>query len=61
MPQTNNFKLQLFKLVEDMGLKLLHRGPLEWHYLRNKFNENLPRGSKVISGGHTHTHTQTDW
>jgi hypothetical protein len=63
MPQTNNFKLQLFKLVEDMGLKLLHRGPLEWHYVRTKFHENLPRGSKVISGGHTdtHTHTETYW
>jgi hypothetical protein len=31
----------------------LLRGPLEWHYLRTKFHENLPRGPKVISGGHT--------
>jgi hypothetical protein len=36
-----------------MGLKLLHRGPLEWHYLRYKFHENLSRGSEVISGGQT--------
>jgi hypothetical protein len=34
-----------------MGLKILHRGPLEWHYLRTKFPENLPRGSEVISRG----------
>jgi len=33
----------------------LHRGPLEWHYLRTKFHENLPSGSKVISGGHSQT------
>jgi hypothetical protein len=31
----------------------LCRGPLEWHYLRTKFNENLSRGSKVISEGPT--------
>jgi hypothetical protein len=37
-----------------MGFKLLHRGPLEWHYLPTKFHENLPSGSKVISGGYTH-------
>jgi hypothetical protein len=45
--------LNHFKMVKDMGLKLLHRGPLEWHYLRTKFHEDLPGGSKVISGGHT--------
>jgi hypothetical protein len=44
--------LNHFKTVEDMALKLLHRGPLEWHYLRAKFHQNLPSGSKVISGGH---------
>jgi hypothetical protein len=42
-----------------MGLKLLHRSPFEWHYLRTKFHEILPSGSKVISGGHTDR--QTDW
>jgi hypothetical protein len=31
----------------------LNRGPLEWHYLSTKFHENLPIGSKVISGGQT--------
>jgi hypothetical protein len=36
-----------------MGLKLLHRGLLEWHYLRTKFHEILPSSSKVISGGQT--------
>jgi hypothetical protein len=40
-------------MVEDMGLKLLHRGPLEWHYFPTKYHENLQSGSKVISGGHT--------
>jgi hypothetical protein len=34
----------------------LHRGPLEWHYLRTKFHENLPSGSEVITGG---AHKQT--
>jgi hypothetical protein len=35
--------------------KLLHRGPLEWHYLHTKYHENPPNGSKVISGTHTST------
>jgi hypothetical protein len=33
-----------------MGLKILHRGPLEWHYLHTKFHEIVPSGSKVTSG-----------
>jgi hypothetical protein len=45
--------LSNFKTVKAMGLKIMHQGPLEWHYLLTKFNENLPSGSKVISGGHT--------
>jgi hypothetical protein len=55
--------LNNFKMTEAIRSKLLHRGPLEWHYLRTKFHENLQNGSKVISGGHTdtHTHTQTYW
>jgi hypothetical protein len=40
-------------MVEDMGLKLLHRGHLEWQHLPTKFHEHPPIGSKVISGGHT--------
>jgi hypothetical protein len=40
-----------FKTVEDMGLKLLLRGFLEWLYLHTKFYENLPSGSKAIRGG----------
>jgi hypothetical protein len=40
-------------MIEAMGLKMLHRGPFEWHYLRTKFHENLPTGSKVISGVNT--------
>jgi hypothetical protein len=35
-------------MIEAMGLKILHRGSLEWHYLRTKFHENLPGGSKAI-------------
>jgi hypothetical protein len=46
------------KDIEAMGLKLLHRGTLEWRYLRTKFHENLQSGSKVISGGHRGTQTE---
>jgi hypothetical protein len=35
------------------NLLLLHRGPLEWHYLRTKFSDNLTSDSEVISGGQT--------
>jgi hypothetical protein len=42
-------------MVEDMGLKLLHRGPLEWNYLRTKFHENLLSGSKLLVGTHRQT------
>jgi hypothetical protein len=42
-----------------MGLKLLHLGPLEWHYRCTKFHENLQNGSKLISGGHTYRRTDT--
>jgi hypothetical protein len=64
MPPTA-LNLSHFKMVEDMGLKLLHRGPLEWQHLGTKFYETLPSGSKVITGGHidrqtdTHTYTHT--
>jgi hypothetical protein len=44
--------LSNFKMIEAMGLKLLHRGPLEWH-LHTKFHENLPGSSEVITGGHS--------
>jgi hypothetical protein len=40
-------------MIEAMGLKLLHRGPIELHYLHIKFHENLPSSLKVISGGQT--------
>jgi hypothetical protein len=50
-------RLNHFKIVEDIGLKLLHQGHLEWQHLPTKFHENPPIGSKVISGG---GHTQTD-
>jgi hypothetical protein len=56
-----NLNLNNFKLIEAKGLKILHRDPLEWHYFRTKFHENLPSGSKVISGGRTDRHRQPFW
>jgi hypothetical protein len=53
----NRFNLNNFKIIGALGLELLHRGPLEWHYIRAKFHENLPSGSKVINRGLR----QTDW
>jgi hypothetical protein len=47
--------LNNFKMIQAMRLKLLQPGPLEWHYLLTKFHENLPSGSKVISGGDRQT------
>jgi hypothetical protein len=44
-------------MVEDMGLKLMNRDPLEWHYLPTKYHENLRSGLKVISWGHTDRQT----
>jgi hypothetical protein len=46
-------KLNNFKPIEAMGLKIMHRGPLEMHCFRTIFHENLPSGSKVIIGGRT--------
>jgi hypothetical protein len=42
--------LNHLKMVEAMGCKIMHQGPLEWHHLPTTFHENLPVGSKVISG-----------
>jgi hypothetical protein len=39
-------------MIEAMGLKIAASRPLEWNYLCTKFHENLPGGSKVISGAH---------
>jgi hypothetical protein len=51
--------LNNFKIIEDVGLKIVAYsiGTLEQHYLHTKFHENLPCGSKVISGGHTERQT----
>jgi hypothetical protein len=40
--------LNHFKMVEAMGLKLSHRGPLEWGHIPTKSHENLPVGSRDI-------------
>jgi hypothetical protein len=39
-----------FKIIEAIELKIMHQFPLEWHYLRTKFHEIIPSGSKVING-----------
>jgi hypothetical protein len=49
------FNLYNFKMIKAMGLKILHRGTLEWHYLHTKFHEDLPSDSDVIIGEHTQT------
>jgi hypothetical protein len=49
--------LSNFKIIDAMGLELLHRGLLEWYYLLTKFHENLTSGSKVI----IRRHRQRDW
>jgi hypothetical protein len=46
-------------MIEVLDYKLLHWGPLEWHYLHTKFHENLSSRSEVISGGHRQTDRQT--
>jgi len=37
--------------------KVWRRGDLHWHDLAVEFNENVPFGSKVISGGHADRQT----
>jgi hypothetical protein len=49
--------LNNYKTIEAIGLKLMHRCPLEWLYLRTKFNEILPSSSKIISGGYSDRQT----
>jgi hypothetical protein len=41
-----NLNLNHFKMIEARGLKLMHRGLVEWHHLPTNFHENLPVGSK---------------
>jgi hypothetical protein len=40
-----------------MGLKIIATGPLQWHYLRAKFHENILSDSEDIGGGHTDRQT----
>jgi hypothetical protein len=52
--------LNNIKKIEAMGLKLLHRGPLEWHHLRTtKFHE-IYQAVQHLLVGDTQTDTQ-DW
>jgi hypothetical protein len=55
------FKVYNLKMIEVMGLNILHQSPFEWHYFLITFHETLPSGSEVIRGGHTdkQTHRQT--
>jgi hypothetical protein len=57
MTHLTNLNLNNVKMIEAMGLKVLHRGALEWRYFRTKFHENLPSGPKVTTEGHR----ETDW
>jgi hypothetical protein len=43
-------------MFNAMGLKLSHRGSLQWHHLPTEFRENLPIGY----GGDTQTDRRTD-
>jgi hypothetical protein len=54
-PQLTNFNFNYCKMVKDMGLKLLHRGPLEWHYLTTKYHENLQAVQKLLVRTHRWT------
>jgi hypothetical protein len=59
--QLTTLSLNHFKMVEDMGLKLLQHGHLEWQHLYTKFHEHPPIGSKVIIGDtQTDTHKHID-
>jgi hypothetical protein len=51
-----NLNLNNFETIEVTGLKVLHRGPLEWHYLRTKFHEYFQKVQMLLVGN-----TQTDW
>jgi hypothetical protein len=54
IPSTKNFEPHHFKTVEDIGVKIIASRSSRIAYLCTKFHENLPSGSKVISGTHTH-------
>jgi hypothetical protein len=47
-------------MIEDMGLKLSHRVPLNGISFLSHFMKIYKNGSKVISGGHTQTDRQTE-
>jgi hypothetical protein len=60
--QLTNLNLNNLKMIEALGLKKMHPGPLQWHYLHTKIYEDLPSGSRFINGWHTDRQTdrQTD-
>jgi hypothetical protein len=47
--------LNNFEMIEVVGLKLFHRGPLEWHYFPKKFMNIYQAVQKLLVGD-----TQTD-
>jgi hypothetical protein len=55
--------LSNFKIIEAIRLKWLHRGSLEWHYLRTKFIKIYQAVEKLLVGNlpDRHTNRQTDW
>jgi hypothetical protein len=40
-----------FGMVKAKGLKLWHRGYLQWHHLPTKFHENTQISSEIIREG----------
>jgi hypothetical protein len=54
VPHTENPVRSVTIMVEAIGLKLWHRGHLQWHDVPNELHENQPVGSEVNG-------TDTDW
>jgi hypothetical protein len=47
--------LSNFEMIEAVGLRILHRGPLEWHYLLKNVIKLYQAVRKLLVGN-----TQTD-
>jgi hypothetical protein len=48
--KTRSSNVRHFRTVEAIGLKLWHRGYIQWHDVPVEFNKDLQRGSKVDTG-----------